>query len=73
MTAALSGNIIFFSKLKIRYALVGLYQIPAFSQEYKVITSDNRDVGRSSKATRPYTIADMADDFITPLFYQVCN
>lgn len=44
--------------------LWGLYQIPAFSQEYKVITFDNRDVGRSSKATRPYTIADMADDVV---------
>jgi len=33
--------------------LWGLYQIPAFSQEYKVITFDNRDVGRSFKATRP--------------------
>jgi pimeloyl-ACP methyl ester carboxylesterase len=42
--------------------LWGLHQIPAFSQEYQVIAFDNRDVGRSSKATGPYTIADMADD-----------
>lgn len=42
--------------------LWGLHQIPAFSQEFQVIAFDNRDVGRSSKATGPYTIADMADD-----------
>ncbi len=38
------------------------YQIPAFSKEFQVIAFDNRDVGRSSKATGPYTVADMADD-----------
>lgn len=42
--------------------LWGLHQIPAFSERLQVIAFDNRDVGRSSKATRPYTIADMADD-----------
>jgi 3-oxoadipate enol-lactonase len=42
--------------------LWGLYQVPAFSSKYQVIVFDNRDVGRSSKATTPYTIADMADD-----------
>ncbi len=42
--------------------LWGLHQIPALSQKYQVIAFDNRDVGRSSKATGPYTIADMADD-----------
>lgn len=42
--------------------LWGLHQIPAFSQEFQVIAFDNRDVGRSSQATGPYTIADMADD-----------
>jgi pimeloyl-ACP methyl ester carboxylesterase len=42
--------------------LWGLYQIPAFSQALRVIAFDNRDVGRSSQATGPYTIADMADD-----------
>ena len=42
--------------------LWGLHQIPAFSQTFQVIAFDNRDVGRSSKAAGPYTIADMADD-----------
>jgi 3-oxoadipate enol-lactonase len=42
--------------------LWGLYQITAFSAKYQVIVFDNRDVGRSSKATVSYTIADMADD-----------
>jgi pimeloyl-ACP methyl ester carboxylesterase len=42
--------------------LWGLHQVPAFSQEFQVIGFDNRDVGRSSKANGPYTIADMADD-----------
>ena len=42
--------------------LWGSYQIPAFSQMFKVIVFDNRDAGRSSKASGPYTIADMADD-----------
>jgi pimeloyl-ACP methyl ester carboxylesterase len=40
----------------------GLHQIPAFSSEFQVIAFDNRDAGRSSKATASYTIADMADD-----------
>jgi 3-oxoadipate enol-lactonase len=39
-----------------------LAQVPALSQTFKVIVFDNRDVGRSSNATGPYTIADMADD-----------
>ena len=38
------------------------YQVPAFSTKYQVIVLDNRDAGRSSKATSSYTIADMADD-----------
>lgn len=40
----------------------GPHQIPVFSSEFQVIAFDNRDAGRSSKATRPYSIADMADD-----------
>src|SRR3990172_9135425 len=43
-------------------SLWGLYQVPAFSPAFQVIVFDNRDVGRSSQATAPYTIADMADD-----------
>ena len=39
-----------------------LHQVPALSERFRVIVFDNRDVGRSSRATRAYTIADMADD-----------
>jgi 3-oxoadipate enol-lactonase len=39
-----------------------LAQVPALSTQFRVVTFDNRDAGRSSRASRPYTIADMADD-----------
>ena len=39
-----------------------LAQVPALSQTFQVVIFDNRDVGRSSTAAAPYTIADMADD-----------
>lgn len=39
-----------------------LAQVPALSKQFQVIIFDNRDAGRSSKATSGYTIADMADD-----------
>jgi pimeloyl-ACP methyl ester carboxylesterase len=39
-----------------------LEQVPALSTRFQVVIFDNRDVGRSSKAAAPYTIADMADD-----------
>jgi pimeloyl-ACP methyl ester carboxylesterase len=39
-----------------------LAQVPALSQMFQVVIFDNRDVGRSSNAAGPYTIADMADD-----------
>ena len=42
--------------------LWGLHQVPFFSKHFKTIVFDNRDAGRSSKATKPYSIADMADD-----------
>lgn len=42
--------------------LWGLAQVPALSRTFKVVVFDNRDAGRSSNATGPYTIADMADD-----------
>ena len=41
-----------------------LHQVPFFSEHFKTIIFDNRDVGRSSKATKAYTIADMADDLV---------
>jgi 3-oxoadipate enol-lactonase len=39
-----------------------LAQVPALSQTFQVVIFDNRDVGRSSNAAGPYSIADMADD-----------
>jgi 3-oxoadipate enol-lactonase len=39
-----------------------MLQLPAFTEHFKVITFDNRDVGRSSEAKSPYSIADMAED-----------
>ena len=39
-----------------------LAQIPALCETFQVVVFDNRDVGRSSRATEPYAIADMADD-----------
>ncbi len=32
------------------------------AREYRVLSLDNRDVGRSGRAVSPYTTADMADD-----------
>ena len=42
--------------------LWGLHQVPFFSERFQTIVFDNRDVGRSSRATGAYSIADMADD-----------
>ncbi len=39
-----------------------LAQVPTLSTRFKVILVDNRDAGRSSQASGPYRIADMADD-----------
>jgi 3-oxoadipate enol-lactonase len=39
-----------------------LAQVPALSRQFRVVILDNRDAGRSSKASHPYAIADMADD-----------
>ena len=39
-----------------------LAQVPALSTQFRVVLVDNRDAGRSSKASQPYEIADMADD-----------
>jgi len=36
--------------------------IPSFSQEYRVISFDNRGTGRSDKPNIPYTMKMMADD-----------
>ena len=37
-------------------------QIEAWREHFQVIAFDNRDAGRSSRATGPYTIAEMAAD-----------
>ncbi len=37
-------------------------QVPAWSQQYRTIVFDNRDVGQSSHATAEYEITDMAAD-----------
>ena len=39
-----------------------LAQVPALSTLFQVVIVDNRDAGRSAKASHPYSIADMADD-----------
>jgi 3-oxoadipate enol-lactonase len=39
-----------------------LPQIPVWSQSYKTVVFDNRDVGQSSRATSEYAIADMTAD-----------
>jgi 3-oxoadipate enol-lactonase len=43
-------------------AFAWLPQIQAFSERYRLVIFDNRDVGRSSMANGPYDIADMAGD-----------
>jgi pimeloyl-ACP methyl ester carboxylesterase len=37
-------------------------QVPAFSERYRTVVFDNRDVGRSSMASQPYDVVDMARD-----------
>jgi 3-oxoadipate enol-lactonase len=37
-------------------------QLPVFSQQFRTVAFDNRDVGRSSRAQAGYEIADMAAD-----------
>ena len=37
-------------------------QVPAWSERYRVIAFDNRDVGQSSYAEGPYSVSDMAAD-----------
>src|SRR3954463_2072341 len=39
-----------------------LAQVPALSAQFRVVLVDNRDSGRSSRASHPYLISDMADD-----------
>jgi len=39
-----------------------IFQTRAFSKYYRVITLDNRGVGKSDKPSQPYTVRTMADD-----------
>lgn len=39
-----------------------LQQVPALARHFRIIAFDNRDAGRSSRASAPYGIGDMADD-----------
>jgi pimeloyl-ACP methyl ester carboxylesterase len=39
-----------------------LAQVPELSKCFQVVIFDNRDAGRSSRATSPYSLVDMADD-----------
>jgi 3-oxoadipate enol-lactonase len=39
-----------------------LQQVPALSKQFQVVIFDNRDAGRSSRASQSYSIGDMADD-----------
>jgi pimeloyl-ACP methyl ester carboxylesterase len=41
-----------------------MLQVPEFAKHYRVITFDNRDVGRSKQADGPYEVADMARDTV---------
>lgn len=43
-------------------SLWALHQVPVLSTRFRVVLTDNRGVGRSSRPDHPYTIADMADD-----------
>lgn len=43
-------------------SLWALQQIGPLSEHFRTIVFDNRDAGRSSQATEPYSIGDMADD-----------
>ena len=45
-------------------AMAWFFQIRAFRKHYRVVTFDNRGIGKSSKPAGPYTTKMMADDTI---------
>ena len=40
------------------------FQVPELSNHFQVIVPDNRDAGKSSRCSAPYTTRDMAGDII---------
>ena len=44
-------------------------QLRAFTKHYRVLTFDNRGVGKSDKLSKPYTIKTMADDIVGLMDY----
>jgi 3-oxoadipate enol-lactonase len=44
--------------------LAWVLQVPAFAARHRTIVFDNRDVGQSSRATTPYSVADMGRDVL---------
>jgi pimeloyl-ACP methyl ester carboxylesterase len=44
-------------------------QLRAFTKHYRVITFDNRGVGKSDKPSEPYTVNTMADDVVGLMAY----
>src|SRR6266536_1661770 len=44
------------------HSMLWMMQVPALAQRYRVITLDNRGVGRSSVPPGPHTTRQMADD-----------
>jgi 3-oxoadipate enol-lactonase len=57
--------VIFLSGLGVDHRPWSVLQ-PGFSR-YRMVTLDNRDVGRSSMATSPYTMRDLAEDVLAVL------
>jgi 3-oxoadipate enol-lactonase len=46
-----------------------LFQVPAFSKHFLVVTFDNRGIGKTDRSKEPYTIKTMADDVIGLMDY----
>ena len=51
---------------------LGWELLPALAEHFRVITSNNRGVGRSAAALGPYTTRQLADDAVAWLGH-LCN